>query len=44
LLDGIGAAVEDNALVIIFLQAAHHVGAHPAETDHTELHRLLPVL
>src|SRR5882762_443681 len=43
LLHGIGAAVEDNALVTIFLQAAHHVGAHPAETDHAELHSFAPV-
>src|SRR5690348_2992217 len=35
---GVGAAVVDDALVAVFLQAAHHVGAHPAETDHAELH------
>src|SRR6266478_1965126 len=43
LLHGIGAAVVDNALVPVLLQAAHHVGAHPAETDHAELHSFAPV-
>src|SRR2546425_8408675 len=32
------AAIEDNALVAAAHQPAHHVGSHPAETDHSELH------
>src|SRR5258707_5399929 len=43
LLHGIRASVVDNALVAVFLQAAHHVGAHSAETDHAELHSFAPV-
>jgi len=27
----------------VFLQAAHHVGAHPAKTDHAELHSFAPI-
>jgi hypothetical protein len=27
--------------VSVFLQPAHHVGAHPAETDHAKLHSSL---
>ena len=33
-----GAAVVNDALVAVLLQAAHHVGAHPAESDHAQLH------
>ena len=33
-----GAAVVDDALVAVLHEAAHHVGAHAAETDHSELH------
>jgi hypothetical protein len=31
-------AVEDDAVVPPSQQAPHHVGAHPAKTDHSELH------
>src|ERR1700738_741799 len=44
LLYGIGAAVIDDALVAVFLQAAHHVCAHPAEADHAKLHSFAPVV
>src|SRR5712692_4539861 len=30
LLNGVGTAVVDDALVFVFLETAHHVGAHPA--------------
>ena len=36
--DGLGEHVEDDAFVATSDQAAHHVGAHPAEADHSELH------
>ena len=32
--------VEDHAFVAALQQAAHHVRAHPAEADHSELHVL----
>src|SRR5258705_1542601 len=32
------AAVVDDALMAIFLEAPHHVGAHSAQSDHAELH------
>ena len=34
-----GLHVEDDALVAALLQPPHHVRAHPAESDHSELHR-----
>ena len=34
-----GIGVIDDALVTLLNQAPDHVGAHPAETDHSELHR-----
>src|SRR5205085_1644415 len=37
-LDNVGAAVVHDALVAPAQQAPHHVGAHPAQTDHPELH------
>src|SRR6267142_3751038 len=44
LLHGIRAAVVDDAIVPVFLQATHHIGAHSAQADHTELHFvLLPI-
>ena len=36
--DGVGGHVEADALVAGFDQPADHVGAHPAEADHAELH------
>ena len=30
--------VEDHALVASLEQPPHHVGAHPAQSDHSELH------
>src|SRR5260370_9444028 len=44
LLHGIGAAVVNHALVAVFLQTAHHVGAHSADTDHAKLHSFAPVV
>ena len=38
LLYGFGAAIVDHALVPVFLQAPHHVGTHPAQSDHPKLH------
>src|SRR5882672_2018514 len=38
LLDGFRAAIVDDAGVAIANQAAHHVGTHPPQTDHSELH------
>ena len=38
LLDGVRAAIVDDRVVAVFLQAADHVGAHSSETDHSELH------
>src|SRR5208283_18279 len=38
LLHRIRAAVIDNALVAIFLETPNHIGAHPAQPDHAELH------
>ena len=34
----VGTLVVDDAGMAVFHQAAHDVAAHPAETDHTELH------
>ena len=31
-------AVVNDALVVVFHQAARHVCTHPAETDHSDLH------
>ena len=40
--DRLAVAIVDDAGVAIALQPAHHVRAHPAKTDHSELHyRLL---
>ena len=36
--DRVGADVVDDARVPVAHQAAHDVGAHPAEADHAELH------
>ena len=36
--DGVRDRVVDDALVAAAHQAPHHVGAHPAESDHSELH------
>ncbi len=36
--DGLGRHVEADALVAGFDQPQDHVGAHPAEADHAELH------
>src|SRR5262245_17431674 len=36
--------VEDHALVPTLDETAHHVRAHPAEADHSELHRQPPYL
>jgi hypothetical protein len=33
-----GVRVEDDALVTMFNEPPDHIGAHPAETDHSELH------
>ena len=33
-----GDAVKNDALMSVLDQAAHHVGAHPAQADHAELH------
>jgi hypothetical protein len=33
--------VEDHAVMASFEKPAHHVGPHPAESDHSELHRCL---
>jgi hypothetical protein len=41
--DGVGGRVEHHALVPRPDEPAHHVGAHPAETDHCQLHALLLV-
>ena len=38
LLDRLGVDVEDHALVSVAHQPAHDVGAHPAQTDHSQLH------
>ena len=38
LLDRFGRPVEDHALMASLEQPPHHVGAHPAESDHSELH------
>src|SRR5262249_54192484 len=40
-LDHLRGAVVDNARVPGPHEAPHHVGAHPSETDHSELHRLI---
>ena len=32
--------VEHHALVAALQETAHHVGSHPAEADHSQLHRL----
>jgi hypothetical protein len=34
--------VEDHALMASLEQPPHHVGAHPAEADHSELHEGAP--
>ena len=39
--DRLGGAVVDDAGVPGLHQAAHHVGAHAAESDHSELHVFL---
>ena len=36
--DRFGRHVEDHALVAVLDQPPHHVGAHPAQSDHSELH------
>ena len=41
-LHGVGAAVVDDALMAIAHQPARHVRAHPAKSDHSELHPLPP--
>ena len=38
--DVVLVVVEHDALVLIFEKAAHHVGTHPAEADHSELHNM----
>src|SRR5712692_9879489 len=38
LLDGFRTAIIYNALVTVFLQAPHHVGAHSSQPDHAKLH------
>src|SRR5207244_10864133 len=38
LLHGFRAAIVDDAGMAIANQAAHHVGAHPPQTNHSELH------
>ncbi len=40
---GCGRHVEDHALMASLQQPPHHVGAHPAQADHSELHQLAPV-
>ena len=37
-----GVDVVHDALVAVAHQPAHDVGAHPAESDHPELHQALP--
>ena len=37
--DRVGVDVVDDALVAVAHQPAHDVRAHPAESDHSELHR-----
>src|SRR6185437_16686693 len=34
----VGTYVEDHALMTAMQEPPHHVGAHPAQTDHTHLH------
>ncbi len=36
--DIVRVVVEHDALVLILEKTAHHVGTHPAEADHSELH------
>ena len=38
LIDRVGRHVEDDAIVAALQEAPHHIGAHPAEADHSELH------
>ncbi len=38
LLHACRAAVIHHAGVVIFLEPSHHVGTHPPQTDHSELH------
>jgi hypothetical protein len=40
LLHGVRAAVVDHPLVTVFLQPPHHIGAHPAQSNHAQLHRV----
>ena len=42
LVDRFGVGVENHALVPTLDQAADHVGSHPPQTDHPELHREAP--
>ena len=41
LLDRLRRPVEDHAVVASLQKPPHHVGAHPAQTDHSELHSCL---
>ena len=36
--DRVGRAVVDHAVMAPLEKPAHHVGAHPAESDHSDLH------
>src|SRR5207249_4561697 len=42
-LDGVRRDIVDHALMAAAHQAPHHVGAHPAQTDHSQLHSKLLV-
>ena len=42
-LDGRRRTVEGDTIVATPEEPPHHIGAHPAETDHSELHRCLRV-
>ena len=37
-LDRVGRPVEDHAVMASLEKPPHHVGAHPAQADHSELH------
>ena len=41
--DRLAVAIVDDAGVAVALQPAHHVRAHPAKTDHSELHLTAPL-
>ena len=41
LCDGVGADVEDDAVVPVAHEPAHDVGAHAPQSDHSELHLVL---